>query len=213
MQQLDFPDTVGHWAFSGKYRVNGKLVPLQKLYHVLERTEILDATMARYPAIRIAGDSVVWYGKYIALYSGEEVLYWDGKWTRIYMPWESAPAAQPSRIICAACNDHLDPLEPSYCNICYDVMESAAQPQPTRGQPHVNVPWHPVDAILWDGKSLYADDLAVTIGEGDTALATFVWPSEGDYAVCKRMQRPDYNMGATYTRDGDVVTVDMQPPD
>lgn len=89
----------------------------------------------------------------------------------------------------------------------------AAQPQPTRGQPHVNVPWHPVDAILWDGKSLYADDLAVTIGEGDTALATFVWPSEGDYAVCKRMQPPDYNMGATYTRDGDVVTVDMQPPD
>ena len=137
----------------------------------------------------------------------------DGKWTRLHMPWESAPAAQPSRIICAACNDHLDPLEPSYCNICYDVMESAAQPQPTRGQPHVNVPWHPVDAILWDGKSLYADDLAVTIGEGDTALATFVWPSEGDYAVCKRMQRPDYNMGATYTRDGDVVTVDMQQPD
>ena len=52
----------------------------------------------------------------------------------------------------------------------------------------------------------------MTIGEGDTALATFVWPQEGDYAVCKRMQ-PDYNMGATYTRDGDVVTVDMQQPD
>ena len=30
-------------------------------------------------------------------------------------------AAQPHRFICAACNG-ADPLEPSYCNICYDTM-------------------------------------------------------------------------------------------
>ena len=128
--------------------------------------------------------------------------------------WESAPAAQPGgNLPCPFCGGAVKTKQDdygrewiAYCEHTLECGEErwwepteaealaawnrrapAAQPQPARGQPHVNVPWHPVDAILWDGKSLYADDLAVTIGEGDTALATFVWPQEGDYAVCKRM--------------------------
>jgi len=62
--------------------------------------------------------------------------------------------------------------------------------EPT-SQPHICIPWHPVDAILWNGLSLHADDHAVTIGHGDTALATFAWPEEGEYAVCKRTQPPE----------------------
>lgn len=47
--------------------------------------------------------------------------------------------------------------------------------------------WQPVDFIrLDDGLEIHVDHIAMTIGKGDTALATHAWPDDGNtYAVCR----------------------------
>ena len=46
--------------------------------------------------------------------------------------------------------------------------------------------WQPIDHLINDNLTeLQADNIAVTIGHGDTALATFAWPDDGQYAVCR----------------------------
>lgn len=48
--------------------------------------------------------------------------------------------------------------------------------------------WEPIDfAIDHDGWEVQVDDIAVTIGRGDTAMFTVVWPSDGEYAICRRV--------------------------
>lgn len=47
--------------------------------------------------------------------------------------------------------------------------------------------WQPVDYIqLGDGLEIHADEIAMTIGRGNTALATHAWPDDGQYAICRR---------------------------
>lgn len=46
--------------------------------------------------------------------------------------------------------------------------------------------WEPVEHLENDnGEGLYVDEIAVTIGFELTAMATFAWPEEGKYAVCR----------------------------
>jgi hypothetical protein len=48
--------------------------------------------------------------------------------------------------------------------------------------------WRPIDFIeLSDGLEVHVDAIAMTIGRGDTALATHAWPENGyEYAICRR---------------------------
>lgn len=52
-------------------------------------------------------------------------------------------------------------------------------------QPVAPQQWTPIDFVANDHAELHADELAVTIGMDDTGMATFAWPVEGEYAVCK----------------------------
>lgn len=48
--------------------------------------------------------------------------------------------------------------------------------------------WRPVDFVVIDKDEnvrIFADQIAMTIGKGDTALATHAWPDDGKtYAIC-----------------------------
>lgn len=60
------------------------------------------------------------------------------------------------------------------------------------------VRWEPIDHLINDNLTeLQVDNIAVTIGHGDTALATFAWPDDGQYAVCRAVPvdapRPDWS--------------------
>jgi hypothetical protein len=48
--------------------------------------------------------------------------------------------------------------------------------------------WRPIDFIeLSDGLEVHVDTIAMTIGRGDTALATHAWPENGyEYVICRR---------------------------
>ena len=48
--------------------------------------------------------------------------------------------------------------------------------------------WTPVERVEDGNKSVEADSIAITIGYYSTAQATFVWPEEGEYAVCRRKE-------------------------
>lgn len=44
----------------------------------------------------------------------------------------------------------------------------------------------PVDYLINDSlEEIYADEIAITIGYDNTAMATFAWPEKGKYAVCR----------------------------
>lgn len=46
--------------------------------------------------------------------------------------------------------------------------------------------WQPIDYLINDQlEEIHVDEIAVTIGYDDTAMATFAWPEEGQYAVCR----------------------------
>lgn len=49
--------------------------------------------------------------------------------------------------------------------------------------------WEPVNFIaLADGLEIHVDEIAMTIGRGDTALATHAWPEDGnEYAICRQV--------------------------
>lgn len=138
MQQHNAPNEPGWWAFEGRYKdVGAKL--FRDVYELIVRGDSLHVEMK--------GIGIDW-----------PVTQLEGKWTRIYMPWET-PAAQPHRFICAACNDYLDPLEPSYCNICYDTMESAATMQ---------AEWEPVEDGPHEFPDSYGGGLVILASSGKT---------------------------------------------
>lgn len=49
--------------------------------------------------------------------------------------------------------------------------------------------WMPVDFLVIDKDDnvrIFADEIAMTIGKGDTALDTIIWPEDGNkYALCR----------------------------
>lgn len=55
--------------------------------------------------------------------------------------------------------------------------------------------WEPVDSIVNGDESLHADEIAITIGHDNTAMATFAWPEDGNrYAVCRLTDAPAVDM-------------------
>jgi BMFP domain-containing protein YqiC len=51
--------------------------------------------------------------------------------------------------------------------------------------------WEFVSFLVNDnGEELQIDEIAITIGRDFTALATFAWPEEGQYAVMRRKEQP-----------------------
>lgn len=51
--------------------------------------------------------------------------------------------------------------------------------------------WEPIDFVqLAHGLEMHSDEIALTIGSGKTALATYIWPDDAQYAVCKRTAMP-----------------------
>lgn len=61
-----------------------------------------------------------------------------------------------------------------------------------------NVRWEPIDYLINDSLlEVQADALAVTVGYDNVALATFAWPENGQYAVCRAVPveqpQPDWS--------------------
>lgn len=142
MQQHNAPNEPGWWAFEGGLNYGNGII-LAKHIEMPVRVYWGDTT----------GE---WQTQSQIGYHPARHL--DGKWTRLHMPWET-PAAQPHRFICAACNDYLDPLEPSYCNICYDTMESAATMQ---------AEWEPVEDGPHEFPDSYGGGLVILASSGKT---------------------------------------------
>lgn len=87
---LDFPDSIGYWAFRGQRRVNYGQEPITRIYEVLEYTACLDEKDAPYPAVIFAGYNLrVWHGKYYPQPpEGIGGLQFVGGWWRVSWPWE-----------------------------------------------------------------------------------------------------------------------------
>lgn len=53
--------------------------------------------------------------------------------------------------------------------------------------------WEPVNELaLDDGRTVVADNIALTVAEGNTAMDTLVWPENGyEYNLCRRVREGD----------------------
>lgn len=89
---LDFPDSLGFWAFDGIRRVNYGEQIVRQLYQINSYVEILDEEYSPYPAFTTIDYPHIWHGKfYPAPPEGIGGQQFIGKWYRIYMPWEEQP--------------------------------------------------------------------------------------------------------------------------